>query len=436
MSNVQIGFSGLGILLLLIGLRMPIGVSLIGVSFGGLWYMMGWKIAWGALGLIPYQFASNWVLSSVPMFLLLGFVCYHAQLTQGLFRAASLWLSRIPGGLAIAAVFGSAGFAAVSGSSVACSAAMGRIAVPEMLKHRYDPELATGTVAVAGTIGALIPPSIIMILYGIIAQKSITDLFLGGIVAGILTTIGYVLVILIRVKLKPELAPDTSEKVALGLKFAALKDTWPVILIMLGIFGGLFGGVFTPAEAGAVGASLAIIVALIKRSLTVTRFRNAILETLLTTGSLIIIAIGASLLTRFLALSGAADYLSDLIISMNAGTLTLLLAIVLIYVVLGMFLEPIGAMLLTLPIVLPIVDHAGMSLLWFGVVLTKLLEIGMITPPIGMNVFVIKSVVGAQVATAAIFRGIFWFLVMDFFILFILMAYPNVILFLPELMKS
>jgi len=433
MTNIQIGFAGLAIIILLIGLRVPIGVSLIGVSFGGIWALLNFDVAWGVLGVIPYQFATNWVLSSVPMFLLLGFICYHTQLTQGMFRAARMWLSGIPGGLAIAAVFGSAGFAAVSGSSVACSAAMGRIAVPEMIKYRYNPELATGTVAVAGTIGALIPPSIIMILYGIIAQESISGLFLGGISAGIITLLGYTLVILIRVKINPDLAPKTSEVVPVTAKIAALKDTWPVIVIMIGIFGGLFGGLFTATEAGAVGAFLSFVVAAFKRTLTWGRFKNAILETLLTTCALIIIAIGASLLTRFLALSGVSGVISQFIISIDASTFMILLGIVLVYVLLGMFLEPIGAMLLTLPIILPVIDDLGLSLLWFGVVLTKLLEVGMITPPIGMNVFVIKSVVGNLVTTSQIFRGIFWFLLMDIFVIFLLIAFPNIILYLPSL---
>ncbi|WP_284455372.1 TRAP transporter large permease [Alloalcanivorax xenomutans] len=434
MSDVQIGLTGLALLLVLIGLRVPIGMALIGVSFGGLWYLMGWGVAWGSLGLIPYQFAANWVLSSVPMFLLLGFICFHAQLTQGLFRAARLWLASIPGGLAVASIFGSAGFAAVSGSSVACSAAMGRIAVPEMIRHKYHPELATGTVAVAGTIGALIPPSIIMILYGIIAQVPITGLFLGGISAGILTTVGYILVVMIRVKLNPSLAPDVKEEVSRREKVVALKETWPVLLIMIGIFGGLFGGIFTPTEAGAVGAFLACIVAWMRKALTWERFRNAILETLLTTGALMVIAVGASLLTRFLALSGAGDYLSSLVIGGGASTFMVLLMIVVIYLLLGMFLEPIGAMLLTLPIVLPIIGAADLSLLWFGVVLTKLLEIGMITPPIGMNVFVIKGVVGNLASTTSIFKGIFWFLIMDLFVLIFLMTVPDFILFLPRMM--
>jgi len=412
---------------------VPIGIALIGVSFGGLWILMGSRVAWGSLSIIPYQFTSSWILSSIPMFLFLGFISYHTQLTRGMFHAARIWLSALPGGLAIASIFGSAGFAAVSGSSIACSAAMGRIAIPEMMKHRYHPELATGTVAVAGTIGALIPPSIILILYGVIAQISITDLFLGGISAGLLTALGYVIVVLVRVWLNPDLAPDRDPGVTWSEKLLALKGTWPILLIMLGIFGGLFGGIFTPTEAGAVGAFLACLVALVSGQLTLARFLTAARETLMTTAALLIIAVGASLLTRFLALSGAGDYLSTGIMSIATNPVMLMIGIVCVYLLIGMFLEPIGAMLLTLPIILPVVDASGWSLLWFGIVLTKLLEIGMITPPIGMNVFVIKSVVGELVKTSAIFRGVLWFIVMDLILVAILCAFPQLVLFLPGL---
>lgn len=435
MSDVQVGLIGIGLLLTLIGLRVPIGVSMITVSFTGIWYLMGWNVAWGALGVIPYQFSTNWVLSSVPMFLLLGFVCYHARLTEGLFRAARMWLSGIPGGLAISGILGCAGFASVCGSSVACSAAMGRIAVPEMMKQRYSAELATGTVAAGGTIGALIPPSIIMILYGIIAQTSITELFLGGVAIGLITMVSYILMIILRVKLNPELAPSVKEAIPMSEKMAALKDVWPILLVMIGIFGGLFSGLFTPTEAGAVGALLSCVVAMVARSLTWERFKNAILETLLTTTALLIIGIGASLLQRFLALSGAGTYVSELIIGQNADIFWVLAGIVLIYLMLGMFLEPIGAMLLTLPIVLPIINSAELSLVWFGVVLTKLLEIGMVTPPVGMNVFVIKGVVGNLISTTGIFKGVLWFLVADFVVLGLMLYYPEMVLFLPELAK-
>lgn len=433
MSDVQIGLAGMGILLLLIALRLPIGIALIAVSFGGIWYLMDWSVAWGALGVIPYQFATNWVLSSVPMFLLLGFVCYHAQLTQGLFRAAQVWLAGVPGGLAISAILGCAGFASVCGSSVACSAAMGKIAVPEMMRQRYDAGLATGAVAVGGTVGALIPPSIIMILYGIIAQTSVTQLFLGGVTTGLLTVLGYILVIVVRVRLNPSLAPRSDEKIPKQEKLRALKPVWPILLVMVGIFAGLFSGLFTPTEAGAVGAFLACGVALLNRSLTWERFRNAILETLLTTAGLMVIAVGASLLTRFLALSGAGNYVSSLIIDTDASFVWIMFGVVVLYLILGLFLEPIGCMLLTLPIVLPIIDATGMSLVWFGVLLTKLLEIGMITPPIGMNVFVIKGVVGNLISTTGIFKGILWFLVADLLMLPLLIAFPDIILVLPRI---
>lgn len=432
MTDVQVGLVGIGLLLTLIALRVPIGVTMITVSFSGIWYLMGWNVAWGSLGVIPYQFSTNWVLSSVPMFLLLGFICYHARLTEGLFRAARMWLSGVPGGLAISGILGCAGFASVCGSSVACSAAMGRIAVPEMMKQRYSAELATGTVAAGGTIGALIPPSIIMILYGIIAQTSITELFLGGVAIGLLTMFSYILVILIRVKLNPELAPSVKEEIPMAEKIKALKDVWPILLVMLGIFGGLFSGVFTPTEAGAIGAFLSCVVAVIARQLTWERFKNAILETLLTTTGLLIIGIGASLLQRFLALSGAGTYISELIIGQNADIAWVLLGIVMIYLLLGMFLEPIGAMLLTLPIVLPIINSAELSLVWFGVVLTKLLEIGMISPPVGMNVFVIKGVVGNLISTTGIFKGIMWFLAADLIVLALMMFFPEIVLFLPN----
>ncbi len=435
MSEVQIGFLGIGILLVLIALRVPIGVCLIGVSFVGIWALAGERAAWGSIGVIPYSFAATWQLSSVPMFLLMGFLCYHAGLTKGMFDAARMWLSGLPGGLAIATVFGAAGFAAVTGSSVACAAAMGRIAVPAMMRHRYDASLATGTVAGAGTIGALSPPSILRILYGISAEVPISALFLGGVGAGLLTAFGYVAVILIRVKLKPELAPSFHEDISLGDKVSAIKDTWPVLLLMLGVFGGLFSGAFTPTEAGAVGAAIATIIAALKGSLTWVSFRDALSETLLTSASLFIIAIGASMLTRFLAFSGAGDYLSDAVTAMGADPLLLLIGISLIYLLLGMFLEPIGAMLLTLPILLPIIDTAGFSLIWFGVLLTKFLEIGMITPPIGLNVFVIKGVVGDLASTGLIFRGIAWFLVADLFIIIALIAVPDIVLYLPSLMN-
>lgn len=435
MSDAQIGFVGIGLMLGLIALRVPIAVSLIGVSFGGIWVLVGERAAWGALGIIPYSFAATWQLSSVPMFLLMGFFCFRAGLTKGLFDAARVWLSALPGGLAVATIFGAAGFAAVTGSSVACAAAMGRIAVPEMVHQGYDTSLATGTVAAAGTIGALIPPSILMIIYGIIAEVPINQLFLGGVAAGLLTAFSYVLVITIRTTLQPHLAPRLTEKVPLPERIRALKEIWPVMLLVVGVFGGLFGGVFTPTEAGGTGAFLALVIAVVKRTLTWKGFKTALLETLLTSAALFIIAIGASMLTRFLAFSGSGEFLTEMVAGVGANEILLLVGISLIYLVLGMFLEPLGAMLLTLPILLPIIDTTSFSLVWFGVLLTKFLEIGMITPPIGLNVFVIKAVVGDLASTSTIFRGIMWFLLADLVVVVALIAFPEVVLYLPNLLN-
>ena len=433
MTDLHIGFAYIGILLVLLLIRVPIGVALITVSFLGLGTLLNWQIAWGTLGIVPYHFASSWLLSSVPAFLFMGFLCYHTRLTEGLFQAARVWLAQLPGGLAVASVFGCAGFAAVTGSSVACSAAMGKIAVPEMVRNRYSAELATGTVAAGGTIGALIPPSILMILYGVIAQVPVKDLFLGGVGIGLITVVAYCAVIMLRVLLRPELAPRTADMPTRTDKLRALADTWPVILIAVGVFGGLFSGVFTPTEAGAIGGFLSLLVALLKGTLTWTALRMSVLETVITTASLMIIAIGASMLTRFLALSGVGDVLSAAILSMGTDPVIVIILICLVYLLLGMILEPIGAMLLTLPIVLPVIAETGYSLLWFGVLLTKLLEVGMITPPIGMNVFVINSVVGRLASLGTVFRGVLWFIAVDLLLIAAMIAVPGIALWLPGL---
>jgi len=433
MSEIMIGALGIGGLLVLIAANMHVGIALILVSYLGLYAIVGPNAAWGLLKVVPHTFIANWTLSSVPMFVLMGYVCFHAGMTRGIFDAARLWLARLPGGLAIASVFGCSGFAAVTGSSVACAAAMGKVAVPEMMRHGYDARLATGTVAAAGTVGALIPPSILLIVFGVIAQVSITQLFLGGIGAGLLTAAAYILVILVRVKLNPALAPRVHEQVSWRDKFLVLRKAAPVLLLMIGVLGGLFAGYFTATQAGAVGALLSVVMAVVTRTLYLRGFRAAIVDTLVTCGSLFIVVIGASMLTRFLTLSGVGMVITDAVGVFNVNPFMLLIAIALVYMILGMFLEPIGAMLITLPILLPLVIAADINLIWFGVFVVKLLEIGMITPPIGMNVFVLSSTVGRSAPTSIVFRGVFWFFVVDLLLLLLLIAMPQIILFIPSL---
>jgi tripartite ATP-independent transporter DctM subunit len=433
MSDIQIGSAGLVAVLVLIAMRMPIGLGLITVSYLGIWAIGGHLAAWGMLSVMPHTLIASWTLSAVPMFLLMGFICFHCRLTNGLFDAARLWFQRLPGGLAIASVFGCSGFAAITGSSVACAAAMGKIAVPEMLRHKYDLKLATGTLAAAGTIGALIPPSIPLIIFGVIAQVSITQLFLAGIGMGILTALSYVLVILIRVWLNPSLAPRSEEHATWREQIAVAKETWPVLLLIIGVLGGLFGGLFTSTEAGAVGAFLAIVIAGAKGTLTSRAMSRSIIETLVTCGSVFIVVIGASMLTGFLTLSGIADAISSGAQALNTGPVMLLLAITLVYLFLGMFLEPIGAMLITLPIFLPLIGNAGINVIWFGVFVAKLVEISMITPPVGMNVFVLSSTVGKIAPTELIFRGVMWFFAVDLVVVAMVIVWPDIVMFIPRL---
>ncbi len=284
MDDFTLSLVALGALMGLLLLRVPVGVALGGVSFVGIWALIGPRSAWGILTSVPYDFVAHWTLSSIPMFLLMGYVCFHSQLTGGLFRLARAWLSWLPGGLAIASVGAAAGFSAVTGSSVACAAAMGRIAVPEMLRSGYDKGLAAGTVVAAGTIGSMIPPSILLLLYGIYAELPISKLFIAGLLPGILTAVLYALMIGLRASVSPELAPPEAEKITWRDRFLAFKDTVPVLALIIGVFGGLFSGIFTPTEAGAMGALFSFIIGFAQRTLTFDKIKLAITETLVEHG--------------------------------------------------------------------------------------------------------------------------------------------------------
>lgn len=429
-----VGLAGIAGLMLLLLLRVPIAISLILVSFTGIWAVAGARPAWGLLTTVPYDFAAKWTLSAIPMFLLMGFVCFHAGLTRGIFEACRVWLVRLPGGLAITSVLASGGFASVTGSSIACAAAMGRIAVPQMIENKYHPGLATGTIAAAGTLGALIPPSILLILYGIFVQQPIGQLFIGGLAIGLMTLVSYIVLIVIRVWLNPALAPRVNEMPSFDERIRRLYDTWPIVLLVLMVLGGMFSGYFTATEAGAMGALLALIFSAIRGQLTRQVVWKSLVDTLSTTGTLFIISVGANLLTRFLALSGTSELIASSIVSLDLSGVVLLIGIALLYLVLGMFLEPLGAMLLTLPVLLPVLNGADINLLWFGVFLVKLLEVGMITPPIGLNVFVIKSVVGNLASLSTIFKGVLWFIVADFVVIGLVIAFPELVTYLPSLM--
>lgn len=432
--SVTIGFLGVGVLMVLLILRVPVALALIAVSFGGVATMIGLQPAIGIIQNTPFSFVANWTLSAVPMFLLMGFISFHAGLTGGLFEAAKAVLRRVPGALAISSIFACSGFAAVCGSSLATAAAMGRIAIPEMVKSGYSPSFATGSIAAGGTIGALIPPSILMIVYGVFAETSITKVFVGGITIGIVTAISYAIVVLLTTWLRPDIAPRRPLD-ADGLDpRKALLNIWPVLLLMGVVFGGLFSGFFTATEAGAVGAIGSILIGIGTGRMSWTIFRVSMVETLQTSASLFIIGVGAAMFTRFLGLSGLSSFLSSMVAGADLGYVQLMVIVVIIYLVLGMFMEPFGAMMITLPVLLPIFRAQGIDLVWFGVVLVKLLEIGMISPPVGMNVFVIRNVASQYATVAQIFKGVVPFLAADMVVVVLSIAFPAFILYLPSLM--
>ena len=432
--SVETGFWGVGVLFVLLFLRVPVALALITVSFGGIVSLLGVKPALGILSNTPYSFVASWTMSAVPMFLLMGFVAFHAQLTAGLFDAAKAVLRRVPGALAVSSIFACSGFAAVCGSSLATAASMGRIAIPEMVRAGYAPSVAAGAIAAGGTIGALIPPSILMILYGVFAETSITGVFLGGIVAGLLTAAGYCAVVLIITLTRPDLIPrQPVEEDTLSAREALLR-VWPVLALIALVFGGLFSGLFTATEAGAIGAAGAIAISALIGRLTRAVMRQSLLETLQTTASLLIIGIGAMMFTRFLGITGLSGFISGWVGTADIGYYQLMLMVVVVYLLLGMFMEPFGAMLITLPVFVPLLNAEGISLVWFGVLVVKLLEIGMITPPVGLNVFVIRNVAAQYVTVTQIFRGVAPFFLADLVVTAVIIVFPGLILSLTDWM--
>lgn len=438
MTAGVIGIIGVFATLGLMAFRLPIAVALGGGSLIGIMMIINVPAGMGIISSVPFNFIGNWSLTAVPMFLLMGYICTTTGLTNGLFRAMRILLARLPGGLAITGVAASALFASASGSSVATASAMARIAVPEMLRHRYDAGLASGVVAASGTLGSLIPPSILMVLYGIYAEVSIGKLFIAGFLPGLISAALYMGMIMIRCKLNPELAGgklQEIEKASFSEKMEALKEVWPLPVLIFCVLGGIFTGLFSPTEAGAVGAIVAALIAIIRRQMTWEAFKQAIIFAVVGTSSIFAILIGTLFFTRFLALSGLPTDLADVVLSITGGNpYMIILGVAVIYVLLGMFVESIGLMLLTLPIVLPLVTGANMDLIWFGIIVIKLLEIGLITPPIGLNVYVIKGALGTQVSLQKIFQGVTWFILMDIAALLLIVLVPALSLMLPAIM--
>jgi tripartite ATP-independent transporter DctM subunit len=434
MSSLAVGFWGMGIALFLIALRVPIGLALGLVAFVGIAIVTSWSAAFSILSLIPYETAASWELSAIPMFLLMGALAFRSGLTTALFDAARLWLGWLPGGVAVATNFACAGFAAASGSSLATTLTMGRIALPEMKKSGYDMGLATGVVASAGTLGSLIPPSVLMILIGVFAQTSIIKLFVAGVIPGLVSALAFALMIILRAKLQPGIAPSDTERPTWRQRIFAMAGIWPLPVLVLGVIGGIYSGFVTATEAGAFGAALTFVIALVNRKLSWGVIKASVWDALVGTATLFFIVLGAVLLTRFLAFSGLPLFLAQFLSDADISPLAVILICGACYLVLGMFLDPLGLLFLTLPIMLPVFKTVGLDLTLMGVLIVKFVEIGLMSPPVGLNVFAVKSLVGSDVPLSTIFKGVLWFLVVDLLVIGLLIAFPEITLGLPRLM--
>jgi C4-dicarboxylate transporter, DctM subunit len=433
MSPTDVGFIGLAVLFVFLALGLPIGTSMALIGIAGFWYLVSGAAAISNAALISFQIVSDYSFAVLPLFLLMAHVCFVSGLGQDLYGLAAKWLGHMRGGLAMATVGGCAAFAAISASSVATAATMGLVSLPEMKRYKYDPGLATGAVASGGSMGVLIPPSGVLIVYGIITAQSIGKLFIAGIIPGILEAVFYILTIFILCRLNPALGPR-GPQYTFTQKVKALSTTGEVLVLVILVLGGLIIGWFTPNEAGAVGAFGAIVITLIRKRLNRQKLGQALLETMKTAGMIYGILIGALIFNYFLAVTNMPTRLAEIISALSIPPLGIMGLIILVYIVLGCFFDAMGMVLLTIPILFPLVTSLGFDPIWFGIIIVRVMEMAMITPPIGMNVYIISGV-APDVPLSTIFKGIIPFLIADICEVALLLFIPQVVLYLPGIMQ-
>ena len=433
LSPFDTGLISIGLLLVLTFSGMYLGVAMGLIGFLGMIYLVGLKTGFSIMGTTPYATVAAYSFSVIPLFILMGTFCFHSGLSEEIYFAVHKFLGHMRGGLAMATVGACACFAAVSGSGMATAATMGKVALPEMRKYKYDLRLAAGSIAAGGSMGILIPPSTILILYGILTQQSIGKLFLAGFIPGVLEAVFYMIVITILCKFKPSLGPK-GPKTSLREKAVAFKSTWGIAALFLLVIGGIYLGVFTPSEAAGVGAFGALVLTFIKRKLNWKIFSSSLSDTSKMVAAMMFILVGAMIFGRFLAVTRLPFALADYVAGLAVSRYVILSVIIVLYLILGSILDIFSMVVLTVPIIFPVVTTLGFDPIWFGVIVVRLFEMGAITPPIGINVFVLKGVAG-DVPLGTIFSGIVPFFIADLFHVGMLVAFPQVATFLPSLMR-
>jgi C4-dicarboxylate transporter DctM subunit len=431
MSPLTVGAIGVGFLLIVLFSKIPIGPGMILVGFVGFAYLKGFDPALALLRQVPYELYTQYDLSVVLLFILMGALALTAGLSENLYRAVYTWIGHWRGGLAMATMGACALFAAISGSSVATAATMATVALPEMERYNYDPALATGSIAAGGCMGILIPPSIVLIIYGIIAEQSIGKLFLAGFIPGMLQAVSYMITIAILVRVNPLIGPK-GEKTDFRHKISASLGVWEVGVLFVCVIGGLYAGVFTPTEAGGIGAFGAFLFALIRGKLTARNFWEGVKSTTKNTGMIFMILTGALILGYFLSVTRLPFQMADIVAGLPVNRYVVLSLILLLLAALGCIMDSMTIVLLTVPIFFPVIVRLNFDPIWFGILVTRVTEIGLITPPVGLNVYIIRGISNIPIGT--IFRGVTPFIIADFFNMAILMSVPQLSLFLPSMM--
>lgn len=438
MSGFEMGLLLFAVTLAVIALRMPVGLAMFFVGGVGYVLLVGWMPLINTLNNSTYSRFSSYTLSVVPLFLLMGQFATKAGLNRALFRAASAWFGHLRGGLAIASVGGCAMFGAICGSSLATAATMSQVALPEMRRYGYSNSLSTGTMAAGGTLGILIPPSVILVIYAVYTEQSIGHLFLAAIVPGIIATLGYMTVVAVYVRLSPDAGP-AAERVSYRERFASLKEIWPVALVFALVVGGIYQGWFSPTEGGAIGAAAVGVIAWAIGGMRWRELRLCLIETAETTALIFLILMGAEIFNAFLALSQMPQELGAVVGAMDAPPLLIIVAMLVIYILLGCVMDSLAMVLLTMPVFFPIILSLDLGMtadqkaVWFGILALMAVEMGLITPPFGLNIFVINAMT-PDVPMTQTFKGVLPFVLSDVVRVGIILLVPATTLYLPGML--
>jgi C4-dicarboxylate transporter DctM subunit len=433
MSSITIGIIGIAILFIILFLRVPIGLAMAVVGFAGFAVLGSMSGALNILELVPYDVVTDYNFAVVPLFVLMGCCAAETGIVRDMYAAAYKWVGQFRGGLVSATILACGAFAAVTGSAMAGTATMGKIVAPEVAKYKYDNRFVAGAIAVGGTLGSLIPPSMVFILYGILTEQSIGKLFMAGIIPGIIVIIFYLVTIFIQCRINPAIGP-AGPKTSLKEKGASLRHVLPALILFGIVMAGIYGGIFTPTEAAAAGAFGALVIGLVMKRLSFQGFKKSLSDSARITSMMILLLIGAFIFNKFLSVSRIPFELAGLITGLAMPRYFILSIIIFAYIILGCAFDLLSIMVLTIPIVFPIITNLGFDPIFFGVLIARVMEVGSITPPIGINSYVLAGIM--DVPPGTVFRGIIPFLVSDFINIALLMALPQISLFLPSVMMG